>query len=151
MMGLPQTDVDRLTVASTPACIDDRKGQDLTQADSSQPVPVAIIGMGCLFPMADDLDRFWSNIRGRLDAISEVPTTHWRPDDYWDDDPKSPDRTYARGAGFSHRLTSRSWTLVFRRMRSRRLTRPSFSAFWWHVRLSLTPATAPIAISTDSA
>jgi len=100
MMGLPQTDVDRLTVASTPACIDDRKGQDLTQADSSQPVPVAIIGMGCLFPMADDLDRFWSNIRGRLDAISEVPTTHWRPDDYWDDDPKSPDRTYARRGGF---------------------------------------------------
>ena len=100
MMGLPQTDVDRLTVASTPARIDDRKGKDLTQADSSQPVPVAIIGMGCLFPMADDLARFWSNIRGRLDAITEVPTTHWRPDDYWDDDPKSPDRTYARRGGF---------------------------------------------------
>ena len=56
--------------------------------------------MGCLFPMADDLARFWSNIRNRLDAIADVPPTHWRPDDYWDGDPKAADRTYARRGGF---------------------------------------------------
>ncbi|MGZ3317374.1 MAG: beta-ketoacyl synthase N-terminal-like domain-containing protein, partial [Isosphaeraceae bacterium] len=72
----------------------------MTQADCSQPVPVAIIGMGCMFPMADDLARFWSNIRNRLDAIADVPPTHWRPDDYWDGDPKAADRTYARRGGF---------------------------------------------------
>jgi acyl transferase domain-containing protein/NAD(P)-dependent dehydrogenase (short-subunit alcohol dehydrogenase family) len=56
--------------------------------------------MGCMFPMADDLAHFWSNIRGRLDAITDVPPTHWRPEDYWDEDPKAADRTYARRGGF---------------------------------------------------
>ena len=28
------------------------------------------------------------------------PPTHWRPDDYFDADPKSPDQTYARRGGF---------------------------------------------------
>jgi acyl transferase domain-containing protein/acyl carrier protein/NADP-dependent 3-hydroxy acid dehydrogenase YdfG len=64
------------------------------------PVPVAIIGMGCLFPGASDLTRYWASIRGRRDAIAEVPETHWRVDDYFDPDPKAPDRTYARRGGF---------------------------------------------------
>src|SRR3954470_12209743 len=56
--------------------------------------------MGCLFPGAGDLARYWANIRDRRDAIAEVPETHWRPDDYYDPDPKAPDRTYARRGGF---------------------------------------------------
>ncbi|MFO0908168.1 MAG: beta-ketoacyl synthase N-terminal-like domain-containing protein [Isosphaeraceae bacterium] len=72
----------------------------MNPVDPNQPVPVAIIGMACLFPKADDLTRYWSNIRNRVDAITEVPPTHWRPEDYFDDDPKSPDRTYARRGGF---------------------------------------------------
>src|SRR5438270_4882634 len=64
------------------------------------PVPVAIIGMACLFPGAGDLGRYWANIRDRRDAIAEVPATHWRPEDYFDPDPKAPDRTYARRGGF---------------------------------------------------
>ena len=77
------------------------KGEDnLNAVDSTPPVPVAIIGMGCLFPGAGDLARYWANIRDRRDAIAEVPATHWRVDDYFDPDPKAPDRTYARRGGF---------------------------------------------------
>ncbi|MGE5754550.1 MAG: beta-ketoacyl synthase N-terminal-like domain-containing protein, partial [Planctomycetaceae bacterium] len=72
----------------------------MNSADPTHPVPVAIIGMGCLFPKAEDLTSYWANIRNRLDAITEVPETHWRPEDYFDDDPKAPDRTYARRGGF---------------------------------------------------
>jgi acyl transferase domain-containing protein/NAD(P)-dependent dehydrogenase (short-subunit alcohol dehydrogenase family) len=72
----------------------------LNLADPSQPVPVAIIGIGCLFPHADDWASFWSNIRSKLDAIGDVPPTHWSPADYWDADPKAEDRTYARRGGF---------------------------------------------------
>ncbi|MDR3632679.1 MAG: beta-ketoacyl synthase N-terminal-like domain-containing protein, partial [Isosphaeraceae bacterium] len=64
------------------------------------PTPVAIIGMGCLFPKADGLGRYWANIRDRVDAISDVPETHWRAEDYFDADPKAPDHTYARRGGF---------------------------------------------------
>ena len=67
--------------------------------DRSSQTPVAIIGMGCMFPKARDLERYWSNILNRVDAITDVPPTHWRPEDYLDADPKSPDRVYvARGA-----------------------------------------------------
>src|SRR6516225_7325912 len=56
--------------------------------------------MACMFPKARDLERYWSNILNRVDAITDVPPTHWRPEDYFDRDPKSPDRTYAARGGF---------------------------------------------------
>src|SRR5437764_3353445 len=68
--------------------------------DRSSQTPVAIIGMGCMFPKARDLERYWSNILNRVDAITDVPPTHWKPEDYFDADPKSPDRTYAARGGF---------------------------------------------------
>src|SRR4051812_47587436 len=56
--------------------------------------------MSCLFPRAEDLKRYWANIYRGVDAIREIPETHWNPEDYFDADPKSPDRTYARRGGF---------------------------------------------------
>src|SRR3954453_5833577 len=77
------------------------KGEDnLKAVDSTQPVPVAIIGMGCLFPGDGDLARYWANIRDRRDAIAEDPATHWRGDDYFDPDPQRPHRSDARRGGF---------------------------------------------------
>src|SRR5205814_5963265 len=67
---------------------------------SFRPVPAAIIGIGCLFPGAENLRQYWANIQNGVDAITDVPPTHWRPEDYFDQDPKSPDRTYARRGGF---------------------------------------------------
>ena len=62
--------------------------------------PLAIVGIGSLFPLAGDTGTFWSNIRQGVDAITEVPETHWRSDDYFDPDPKSPDKVYAKYGGF---------------------------------------------------
>ena len=63
-------------------------------------VPLAIVGIGCLFPKADGPGAYWANIKHGVDCIGEVPTTHWNPADYYDADPKSPDHTYARRGGF---------------------------------------------------
>ncbi|HWE36330.1 MAG TPA: beta-ketoacyl synthase N-terminal-like domain-containing protein, partial [Isosphaeraceae bacterium] len=41
-----------------------------------------------------------ANIRTATDAITDVPESHWSADDYFDGDPKAPDRTYARRGGF---------------------------------------------------
>ncbi len=82
----------------------------MNPVDPTHPVPVAIIGMSCLFPQADGLSGYWANIRRRRDAITAVPETHWRLDDYYDPDPKAPDRTYARAVGFSTRSTFRRST-----------------------------------------
>lgn len=62
--------------------------------------PIAIIGLSCIFPQASDEKQFWSNLRRGIDAITEVPSSHWDPQDYYDPDPKRPDKTYARRGGF---------------------------------------------------
>jgi acyl transferase domain-containing protein/NAD(P)-dependent dehydrogenase (short-subunit alcohol dehydrogenase family) len=62
--------------------------------------PIAIIGMSCIFPKAQSLPEYWHNIKTKIDAITEVPPTHWRPEDYFDPDPKRPDHTYAKTGGF---------------------------------------------------
>ncbi|MFY7951627.1 MAG: beta-ketoacyl synthase N-terminal-like domain-containing protein, partial [Armatimonadaceae bacterium] len=63
--------------------------------------PLAIVGIGCLFPKANGPGAYWANVKNGVDAITDVPTgTHWNPDDYFDADPKKPDMTYARRGGF---------------------------------------------------
>ncbi|NVN99896.1 MAG: SDR family NAD(P)-dependent oxidoreductase [Geobacteraceae bacterium] len=61
---------------------------------------LAIIGIGCLFPKAAEKSAYWANIREGVDAISEIPTTHWNPADYYNADQKKPDFTYGQRGGF---------------------------------------------------
>ncbi len=70
------------------------------ERNDAQTTPLAIIGMACLFPKADGLSGYWANVKRRVDAITEVPASHWAPEDYFDADPKKPDFTYARRGGF---------------------------------------------------
>ena len=63
-------------------------------------VPLAIVGIGCLFPKASNPEEYWANIREGVDAIGDVPDTHWKVSDYFDNDQATPDMTYARRGGF---------------------------------------------------
>ena len=68
---------------------------------STKTCPLAIVGISCLFPKADGLQAYWANIKNGVDAITPVPAaTHWSAAEYFDADPKSPDRTYAQSGGF---------------------------------------------------
>ncbi|MGR3317251.1 MAG: SDR family NAD(P)-dependent oxidoreductase [Candidatus Anammoxibacter sp.] len=62
--------------------------------------PIAVIGMSCIFPKAANLADYWSNIKNGTDCITDVPSTHWQKEDYFDNDPKKPDSTYAARGGF---------------------------------------------------
>jgi acyl transferase domain-containing protein/NAD(P)-dependent dehydrogenase (short-subunit alcohol dehydrogenase family) len=62
--------------------------------------PVAIIGMGCLFPNSIGLKKYWHLLFHGKDAITEVPDSHWSPNDYFDSDPKRPDHVYCTRGGF---------------------------------------------------
>ncbi len=73
-------------------------GEEHRQAAAT--TPLAIVGIGCLFPQAADKGTFWTNIKNGTDAIIEVPESHWRSDDYFDADPKTPDKVYAKYGGF---------------------------------------------------
>jgi len=68
--------------------------------ENKQDTLVAIIGMGCFFPNSSGLKDYWRLIFHGEDAIAEVPSTHWSPEDYFDDDAKRPDHTYCKRGGF---------------------------------------------------
>jgi len=95
------------TALAVPA--DDSSGGSAALVESSRlpgdgsgtpPEPIAIVGMDCMFPKAEDLGGYWRNLRLGVDAIEAVPESYWSLDDYHDPDPSSPDRTYARRGGF---------------------------------------------------
>ncbi len=62
--------------------------------------PLAIVGIGCLFPKANNVEEYWANIREGVDAITDIPETHWKPSDYFDEDKSAPDMTYGKRGGF---------------------------------------------------
>ncbi|MGE4632332.1 MAG: SDR family NAD(P)-dependent oxidoreductase [Planctomycetota bacterium] len=62
--------------------------------------PIAVIGIGCLFPGADDHNSYWANIRSGNDLIEDIPDGYWDPGEYHDIDRDSPDRTYGRRGAF---------------------------------------------------
>ena len=74
--------------------------QQLTTDKTKTQPPLAVVGISALFPKAANTEEFWSNIRRGVDAITEVPASHWNPDDYFDQNQKTPDMTYARRGGF---------------------------------------------------
>ncbi len=61
---------------------------------------IAIVGIGAIFPKAQGVKEYWRLIRRGEDAISEIPETHWNPEDYFDPDPKREDFTYSKRGGF---------------------------------------------------
>ena len=64
------------------------------------PFSVAIVGMSCLLPGANDVETYWGNIIAKVDAISEVPPDRWDSARYFDPDPATRDKTYSRWGGF---------------------------------------------------
>ncbi|OLT61248.1 hypothetical protein BJP37_21740 [Moorena bouillonii PNG] len=62
--------------------------------------PIAIVGMASLLPKARNLQEYWTNILEKIDCITDVPASHWNVDDYYDPNPKAPDKTYCKRGGF---------------------------------------------------
>ena len=62
--------------------------------------PVAVIGLGALFPEAPHLAAYWQNIVEELDCIKDVPPSRWSIDDFYDPDPTAPDKSYSKRGAF---------------------------------------------------
>lgn len=70
-------------------------------------VPIAIVGMAAMMPGAPNVETFWRNIVGGVDAVTDVPASRWDPEFY--DPAASParaDRVYCRRGGFVDEFAS---------------------------------------------
>ncbi len=62
--------------------------------------PIAIIGMGCRFPGADNPHEFWKLLSDGKNAISRVPGDRWDIDKFYDANPDTPGKMISKFGGF---------------------------------------------------
>jgi malonyl CoA-acyl carrier protein transacylase len=67
---------------------------------SRQQIPIAVVGVSALFPGSTDARGFWNDILAGKDLITDVPSSHWLIEDYYDPDPRALDKTYSKRGGF---------------------------------------------------
>lgn len=65
-----------------------------------RPSDIAIIGMACFLPGANNVRAYWENVLGRVNAVTEVPLDHWDWRLYYDADPKARDKICSKWGGF---------------------------------------------------
>jgi len=65
-----------------------------------KPSPIAVIGMGCLFPKASGIREYWRLISQGEDAITDVPASHWNAKDFYNEDQKTQDHLYCTRGGY---------------------------------------------------
>ena len=64
-----------------------------------QDTPLAVIGMACRLPGADDLEEFWRLLRGRESAIVELPADRLNQELYYHPDKGVAGKTYSKLGG----------------------------------------------------
>ncbi|QPV76170.1 type I polyketide synthase [Bacillus velezensis] len=67
---------------------------------AAAPEPMAIIGISCAFPMAENPEMFWENLAGEKDCISEIPPERWDWRQYYGDPQKDKNASNVKWGGF---------------------------------------------------
>ncbi len=62
--------------------------------------PIAIVGMSCRFPKANDRRAYWRLLRNGVDAVTEVPRERWKGDALYDRNLSAPGKMNTRWGGF---------------------------------------------------
>jgi len=58
--------------------------------DRGTVLPIAVVGLACRFPGANDPAEFWTLLRTGGDAVGEIPEDRWDVEAHYDPDPNNP-------------------------------------------------------------
>jgi polyketide synthase PksN len=63
---------------------------------------IAIIGLSGRYPDAPDVDTFWKNLKMGKDCVTEIPSSRWNNDEYYNPDPQNAKhgKIYSKWGGF---------------------------------------------------
>ena len=70
-----------------------RQNQQVARED------IAIIGMSCRFPGAENVDQFWQNLLNGVDSVCDIPSDRWDVDRFYSPE-REPGKMYTRQGGF---------------------------------------------------
>ena len=62
--------------------------------------PIAVVGVGAIFPGSHHAHQFWRHIISGKDLITIVPKSHWLLEDHYDSNPAAIDKTYCKRGAF---------------------------------------------------
>ncbi|HSI50538.1 MAG TPA: SDR family NAD(P)-dependent oxidoreductase, partial [Ideonella sp.] len=61
---------------------------------------IAIVGMACRFPGAENYAQFWENLRQGLSTVSEIPAGRWDRDAFYSADVQEKNKSISKWGGF---------------------------------------------------
>ena len=61
-------------------------------------IPIAVIGLGCCYPGSPSPQHLWENVLSRRRQFRRMPECRTPLADYYHEDVKTPDKSYARQA-----------------------------------------------------
>src|SRR5438552_17248252 len=79
-------------------------GRRLKESQRASQDPIAIVGMACRFPGAQNPQEFFELLRDGRDSVSEVPRDRWDIDLSYDAAPGAPRKVYTRSGCFLVRV-----------------------------------------------
>jgi acyl transferase domain-containing protein/enoyl-CoA hydratase/carnithine racemase len=107
-----KTLLQQATTAPLLPAIDDRRAftgncTGMGAGTGSAAEKIAIIGMSCRYPMSENVDAFWENLKAGKDCVIEVPADRWRAyADWYNPDPSHPHTSYSKWGGFLDSIDS---------------------------------------------
>ena len=72
----------------------------LNPVSPSQSPDIAVIGIACYYPGASNVQELWENILARRVQFRRMLDQRLPLSEYYDEDPKAPDKTYLTKAAF---------------------------------------------------
>ena len=61
---------------------------------------IAIIGIGCRFPGANNYNAFWENLEKGVNSITEIPQERWNLDNFYSSNMELPNTSTSKWGGF---------------------------------------------------
>ncbi|MBG6133277.1 polyketide synthase PksN [Aquimarina sp. EL_43] len=61
---------------------------------------VAIVGLGGKYPLAENVEEFWENLKNARDCITEIPEGRWDTDRFFDPKRNQVGKSYSKWGGF---------------------------------------------------
>ncbi len=79
--------------------------QQLADAQQLRDESIAVVSMACRFPRSSNSpDAFWESLINGADEVSEIPAERWDLEAYYDSDPETAGKMYARRGAFLDKI-----------------------------------------------
>ncbi|XP_052061724.1 putative uncharacterized protein encoded by LINC00614 [Mytilus californianus] len=108
-MSKRQTMTENIPIKSkkmkTPEDSYDEKSDYYENEETDSDDDIAIVGVGCKFPGADNIEEFWKVLYNGENHVNEIPIDRWNVEAFHSEDLDSSGKTYAKHAGLVKNFT----------------------------------------------